>query len=170
MGAPTVGTLATPGKRILARIVDALVMIIVLVPVLVIYSFTVASTTTSSEFGGNDFNSEFSSTELGIGIGSQLGLSFALMLIPAIYEIAFIATKGATPGKMLMKVRVVRETDGQIPGWGPSFMRWLPNLANLCCSLVGLVLLIWSLVNLFANDRRQTPFDLAAHTLVIDVS
>ncbi len=88
----------------------------------------------------------------------------------ALYEIAFIAVKGQTPGKMLLKVRVVRETDGQIPGWGPATMRWVPTLVGLvpCVgSFLSLGLWIWALVNLFSHPKRQTPFDLAAKTVVI---
>ena len=73
--------------------------------------------------------------------------------------------------KMAMKVRVVRHSDGQIPGWGPAFMRWLPNLVGLvpCVgSLLSLGLMIWALVNLFSNPLRQTPFDLAAKTVVVN--
>ena len=82
----------------------------------------------------------------------------------------FVALKGQTPGAMLVKVKVVRLSDGQTPGWGPAVLRWLPNLAGIACSLITLGLYIWGLVNLFSNERRQTPFDMAAKTVVIDVA
>jgi hypothetical protein len=52
-------------------------------------------------------------------------------------------------------------------------MRYVPNLVQLvpCVGgLLGLGLWIWALVNLFANPRRQTPFDLAAKTVVVDAT
>ena len=84
-----------------------------------------------------------------------------------------MAAKGQTPGAMLVKVKVVRLSDGATPGAGPATMRWVPNLVGLipCLGpLLALGLWIWALVNLFSNPLRQTPFDLAAKTVVIDVS
>ena len=52
-------------------------------------------------------------------------------------------------------------------------MRWVPNLVGLVPCLgpfLSLGLWIWALVNLFSNERRQTPFDLAAKTVVIDAA
>ena len=99
-----------------------------------------------------------------LGVGPTLLLSVGLMAIQALYHIAFVALKGQTPGAMVVKVRVVRLSDGQIPGWGPATMRYLPNAVGLipCCvgSLLALGLWIWALVNLFSNERRQTPFQL----------
>ena len=156
--------LAAPGKRILGRIIDWLIIAAVLVPV---YILTVAVGATSSS----------SSDEFGASDGLALGGFFVFMLLATVgqvlYEVGFIAIKGATPGKMLMKVRVVREADGQLPGWGSAFLRWLPNLVGMvpCAgSFLSLGLLIWALVNLFNNPKRQTPFDLAAKTVVIDAS
>lgn len=157
MGLPRQATLAEPGTRILARIVDWLIMVAVLVPLYLIL-----------------IGSASSSIDSGVASGIFFGGSFLLLLMVTVgqvlYEVAFIAVKGQTPGKMLMKVKVVRDSDGQIPGWGPAFMRWVPNLVNLVpCfgGILGLGLIIWALVNLFSNPKRQTPFDLAAGTVVI---
>ena len=161
-GIPTQGTLATPGKRILARIVDWLIMIVVIVPLYLVVIG--ASTGTSSS------DSSGSSLGFGIAFGGLFVLLILVSVGQVLYEVGFIALKGATPGKMLLKVRVVRESDGQIPGWGPAFMRWLPTLVSLVPCVGGLLSLglwIWALVNLFSNPKRQTPFDLAAKTVVV---
>ena len=161
-GIPTQGTLATPGKRILARIVDWLIMIVIVVPLYLVVIGTSTSTSSSDSSGSS------------LGVGIAFGGMFVLLLLVTVgqvlYEVGFIAIKGATPGKMLLRVRVVRESDGQVPGWGPAFMRWLPTLVSLvpCVgSFLSLGLWIWALVNLFSNPKRQTPFDLAAKTIVI---
>ena len=119
---------------------------------------------------------------IGLSAGSDstfgLGLTFGGMFLFAVaatvgqvlYEVAFVAIKGQTPGKMLLKIKVAREVDGQIPGWGPAFLRWVPNLVGLvpCVgSFLSIGLIIWALVNLFSNPKRQTPFDLLANTLVV---
>ncbi len=160
VGAPRQTVLAQPGKRILGRILDWLIMMAVLLP---FYFLLIgASSTTASSDGAPS--------------GLFFGGFFAFMLVATVgqvmYEVAFVAVKGQTPGKMLMKVKVVRDADGQIPGWGPAFLRWAPNLVSLvpCVgSFLSLGLFIWSLVNLFSNPKRQTPFDLAAKTVVIAV-
>lgn len=156
VGLPHRADLAEPGTRIIARIIDWFIMLVVLIP---LYLILIGSA---------------SSIDSGVGSGLFFGGSFLLMLAVTVgqvlYEVAFIAVKGQTPGKMLMKVKVVRDSDGQIPGWGPAFMRWVPNLVNLVpCfgGILGLGLIIWALVNLFSNPKRQTPFDLAAGTVVI---
>lgn len=157
MGLPRQATLAEPGTRILARIVDWLIMAAVLIPLYLILLGS-ASIGTDSAAAGGVFFGGFFVFFLAVTIGQVL------------YEVAFIAVKGQTPGKMLMKVKVVRDSDGQIPGWGPAFLRWVPNLVSLVpCfgSFLSLGLIIWALVNLFSNPKRQTPFDLAARTVVI---
>ena len=164
-GVPTRGTLATPGKRILARIVDWLIMVVVIVP-LYLLVIGVSATSTTSE------SATFSAGD-GVALGGFFLMALLVTVGQVLYEVGFIAIKGATPGKMLLKVRVVRESDGQIPGWGPAFMRWVPTLVGLvpCLgSFLSLGLWIWALVNLFSNPKRQTPFDLAAKTVVIEAS
>ncbi|HEX2705627.1 MAG TPA: RDD family protein, partial [Candidatus Lustribacter sp.] len=66
---------------------------------------------------------------------------------------------------MVMNVKVLRSQDGQLPGFGPSFMRWLiPAAANAVCGL-GIVVY---LSPLFDNSGRvQGWHDKAANTLVV---
>lgn len=121
----------------------------------------------SSETTTTTTNDEIDTAVFG-GFILVLGI---LGILSILYEVGFIAIKGATPGKMLMKVQVVRLADGQVPGWGPSFMRWVLNLITIIPYLGSCVLLvanIWGLVNLFNHPMRQTPFDMIAKTVVID--
>jgi uncharacterized RDD family membrane protein YckC len=158
-GIPAQATLAEPGRRIVGRIIDWLIMAVVLVP---LYLLMVAGSTTAGRSGASD----------GLFLGGFFAFMLAATVGQVMYEVAFVAIKGQTPGKMIMKVKVVRESDGQIPGWGPAFMRWLPSLVGIVPCIGGLLqlgLMIWALVNLFSNPKRQTPFDLAAKTVVIAV-
>jgi uncharacterized RDD family membrane protein YckC len=124
-----------------------------------------ASTSTQvNEFG-------FAEDEMsGAGVVALIGAYAITVVVPILYHIAFVALKGQTPGAMIVKVKVVRLDDGQIPGWGSSVLRWLPNLVQIACGILSLVLYIWALVNLFNDERRQTPFDKAGRTVVIDVA
>ena len=106
-------------------------------------------------------------------IAISLGRSASDQVWPIAYHVVMVALKGQTLGAMAVKVKVVRLSDGETPGWGPAILRWLPNAVGLvpyCGSCLSFGLMIWALVNLFNNERRQTPFDLAAKTVVIDVS
>ncbi|UDY35808.1 RDD family protein [Dermatobacter hominis] len=166
VGLPSNALLASPGKRIGGWLIDWVILVVGLVVVWIIAGVTIAGSSTSqvNEFGLVE------DEMTGGGVVAML-LAYALtLLVPILYQIAFVALKGQTPGAMLVKVKVVRLADGQIPGWGSATLRWLPQLAGIACSLITLGLYIWGLVNLFNNDLRQTPFDLAAKTVVIDAA
>lgn len=109
----------------------------------------------------------------------------------AAYEIAFIAIKGQTPGKMATRIRIVRTGDGAVPGWGASAARWaLPSVVSWATVLawhiwaertatsviVSAILLILlsnaaeGLVyaSFLWHKRRQGWHDMVARTLVIN--
>ncbi|WP_420436101.1 RDD family protein [Candidatus Poriferisocius sp.] len=100
-----------------------------------------------------------------------------LAAIGAIYEIAFIAMKGQTPGKMATRIRVVRADDlfqpewGRPPTWGSSFGRWaLPFLLGLPAwfvPFVGEFLVLLCYLSLVWDRERQGWHDKAARTFVI---
>ncbi len=59
--------------------------------------------------------------------------TLTLLAIGMIYEVALVAVKGQTLGKMLMGITVLRADNGILPGWRRSFKR---------CALPYLLLLI----------------------------
>ena len=82
----------------------------------------------------------------------------------AAYEIAFVALKGQTLGKMATAVKIVRADNGLIPGWGIAAGRWAIQLvAYLLAIIPGLLLhasVAW-------DDGRQGWHDKAVKTLVV---
>jgi uncharacterized RDD family membrane protein YckC len=161
-GLPSSALLASPGKRIGGWLIDFVIVLIINIPVVIVMFLVLAQTSTDSF--GNTYRAD-------LGLGGQLLINLVSTAIWAAYHIGFVAAKGQTPGAMLVKVKIVRLSDGQIPGAGPATMRVVPNLVGLipCLGvLLSLGLWIWALVNLFSNERRQTPFDLAAKTVVIE--
>ena len=66
---------------------------------------------------------------------------------------------GKTPGKMIMKIRVVNK-DGSRPNLGSFFMRWLFGNIDIGCSCVGILFI------LLTKDSQRLG-DLAAGTIVI---
>ncbi|HEY9373555.1 RDD family protein [Streptomyces sp.] len=149
--------LADSGRRILARIIDWL---IIAVPLAIIgIPFNVYERTTDSD----DFGDAISQTSTGSG------LVFQLITIVAYvgYDTVMVARNGQTFGKRLMKMRVAMLNDGSTPPMNASLIRavvlWLPAL--ICCAcLWPLLLLILILVD---KPYKQGLHDKAAKTVVV---
>jgi uncharacterized RDD family membrane protein YckC len=145
--------LANPGKRIVARIIDFVIVVVVTAIPVTIWLLQ------RDDFDDNTFE------------GPGYGLTLLLSIPLALYEIAFVALRGATPGKMAMGITVIRQDGGDPPGWAASARRYVVNLVGLVPGVGGLasiVLLIVSFVFLFTDDRRRTVPDRVASTYVVD--
>ena len=85
------------------------------------------------------------------------GLAILLFFI---YYIVMEATKGATVGKMVMGLKVVKD-DGTPISWSESIIRNLLRIIDgLFAYLVGAII-IWT------NPHNKRLGDIAAHTLVV---
>jgi uncharacterized RDD family membrane protein YckC len=85
------------------------------------------------------------------------------VIVGGIYETAFIASRGQTPGKMALRIKVVRAEAPVPPGLGRAVVRWaVPAVASIV-PLGPLVVYGW----LVWDRRRQGLHDKAARTLVI---
>lgn len=151
LGTGDIVELARPLTRLVARIIDgAIIVLVALIPLLI---------------GIQDFDD--------VTDGS-LGASLALTAIGLVYEVSLVATRGQTLGKMAMKIRIIRAGDGLLPGWDMSTVRWLvpaiPSLVGLvpALGLVGLLSLVVYL-SLTWDKVRQGWHDKAAKTLVVKV-
>jgi uncharacterized RDD family membrane protein YckC len=107
-------------------------------------------------------------------LGAGIGAFFLvwLVIVPLVtigYEVFMIATRGATLGKMAMKIRVVREADGQVPGWGPAFVRWIfpYGVSLVTCGFLGWLVYLSPVFD--QSGRLQGWHDRAAKTLVVRV-
>jgi len=95
-----------------------------------------------------------------------LGVLLALGLA---YRTVMVATRGATLGKMLMRIRVARADDpaGKPPGMLRAALRAVMEMVlPVLPSLLAFLFLINYLLPLF-QPRRQTLHDAAARTIVI---
>lgn len=158
---PGLGTakVATIGQRFLARLIDTLIYLVVFG---LLGALGVASIAGSSEYNPETGMEEPS----GAGIGGFFLMMGVLVIFGLLYELTMIALKGQTLGKMAMGVKVVLEHNGQVPGWGPAFIRAvIPWAANFVCSLIGL--LCYLSVFFDNSGRQQTWYDKAANDLVI---
>ena len=142
VGPASLPSLAPPVARLGARIVDGLIIAAVLTAVV----------------AAGAIDLESSSLET---FPTQL---IAVTLVASlVYETAFIAVRGQTPGKMVLGIRVVRTVDQAVPGWGPAFIRWAIPVAASIVPFGALVVYLW----LLWDRRRQGLHDKAAGTIVV---
>lgn len=149
--------LASPGRRLVARLVD-IAIVVVLVVVLAVVG--IAGLVLGSEAGAE-------ALDLAIFAGFG-GLAFFVVLL-FVYEPTMIALRGQTLGKMAVRIMVVRADDGTVPGWGKSLGRWiLPALLSFIPNVGGLLsLLVY--ISLLWNGDRQGWHDKIGTTVVINV-
>jgi uncharacterized RDD family membrane protein YckC len=163
------GQAADLGQRFLARLIDGFITGAVL---MVFYFIVGALFATSASTLEVDENGQITSGGAAFGAGIGILLLFFFVIAPAIYigyEVWMIATRGATVGKMAMKIKVVRDFDGQIPGWGPSFIRWIfpYGVFVVTCGTLGWLVYLSPVFD--QSGRLQGWHDKAAKTLVVKV-
>jgi len=157
LGNGQVHRLASPGKRLLARIIDVFVLWVGTVALAVL---------------GFGSGAAMAATGTGAGLAAMFGAIFATLLtiivVSIFYEVTMIALKGQTLGKMAMSIRVARADNGDLPGWGKSIGRWaLPMLLGLI-PVIGWIGTLLTYLSLTWDDRRQGWHDKAAATVVIE--
>lgn len=145
------GALAGAGHRLLARIVDA---IVVGLPASILANAVFTSFTS------------YTDGTLEVSAGASLTVT-AIWLI---YEVSMVALKGQTLGKMATRIKVVRAENGGLPEWDHSFRRWAPvgicSIISAWVPPVGfLSLLIY--LSFVWDKKRQGWHDMVGKTLVI---
>ncbi|MFD0164609.1 RDD family protein [Streptomyces decoyicus] len=143
--------LANRGRRLVARIIDA---IIIGVPVSVIMTLIV---------GGVDY---FSTDT--VEAGRQSTVSGVTMLAYLIYDGLMISSRGQTLGKMAMKIRVAMLSNGSTPTAQASWIRaavyTLPEIVPCCGFIFWLVNVLWCT---WDQPYHQCLHDKAAKTVVV---
>jgi uncharacterized RDD family membrane protein YckC len=152
---------ADMGKRLLARIIDGVLVGIVYSVIFTLFFAGGAATVRVDPVTG-ELNSA------GRGFLATLFLAmFILGVIGVLYEVVLIALRGATVGKQLMGIKVVQEGNGALPGWGPSALRWLiPFVGSFLCYIGGIVVYLSPFFD--STKRNQGWHDKVAKTLVVN--
>ncbi|MFI1221704.1 MULTISPECIES: RDD family protein [unclassified Streptomyces] len=151
--------LAEPGKRILARLIDFLIISIPLYLISLPWGGAVDVNGDGDDGFGDAVSNGYS--------GHQLLWSLIGLVVYVAYDTYFTHKDGRTLGKRLLKLRVAMLNDGRVPDTGAALMRavvlWAPAL--LCCPC------LWWLINivLMFTDKpyRQGLQDKAAKTVVV---
>lgn len=158
--------LAEPGKRILARLIDFLIISIPLYLISLPWGGAVEVSDNNGNGNGNGVGDVFSQTYS----GHQLLWSLIGLVVYVAYDTYFTHKDGRTLGKRLLKLRVAMLNDGRVPDTGASFLRavvlWLPAL--LCCPC------LWWLINIVLiftkKPYRQGLQDKSAKTVVVQTN
>ncbi|MEU1348053.1 RDD family protein [Streptomyces sp. NPDC005795] len=152
--------LAEPGKRILARLIDFLIISIPLYLISLPWGGAVEMSDNNNDDNVGDIFAQTYS-------GHQLLWSLIGLVCYVAYDTYFTHKDGRTLGKRLLKLRVAMLNDGRVPDTGSAFLRavvlWVPAL--LCCPC------LWWLINivLMFTDKpyKQGLQDKAAKTVVV---
>ncbi|AJT66826.1 RDD family protein [Streptomyces chattanoogensis] len=146
--------LANRGRRLVARIIDA---IIIGVPVGVIMNLIV---------GWANYTSTSS-----IETSKQATVSGVTMLVYLVYEGLMLTSRGQTVGKMAMKIRVAMLANGAVPagqaGWIRAAVYTLPEIVPCCGFVFWLVNVLWCT---WDKPYQQCLHDKAAKTVVVSTA
>jgi uncharacterized RDD family membrane protein YckC len=128
--------LAEPGQRIVARLIDFAI------------SFVAGGLIAAAIISGS---------------AGAIGLLLIVGVLGILYEVAFTALKGGTPGKLIMGIGVQTESGELPPGWTPAIMRWILTAIPFVSTIVFIV----SLIFLFSDAQHRTVPDRVARTFVV---
>lgn len=152
--------MASMTQRLIARILDGVVLSVVLGILMGIAIAIIAGAASVDDGSG---------TAAGVGFLGFIGLITLAMIIVYAYEAVMVGFWGATVGKMIMKVKVVKPRNGEVPGIGAGIVRYLiPGLCALVPFVGWLGTLACYVSPTFDNSgRRQGWHDKVANTVVV---
>lgn len=138
--------------RVLASIIDTVMIIIILVPIMaLIYGVNYMSTESMS--GGVSYSASSYSFEGG-------GNFILNYILPAVIVLAFWIYKSATPGKMLTKLTIVDAKTGKKPTKGQFILRYLGYFVSSFIFCLGFIWIAF-------DKKKQGWHDKIAGTVVI---
>lgn len=158
-GAKAPAEFATPGSRLLARLIDGIIGVPVVVVLYLLASEAVATFITIDS--------------IGILILLIMLPVFIMMIIGVVvsfvYEVPLIAVKGQTVGKMVMKIKVVPADDSLEVGFKKSLVRWIVPQSMGVVPIVGSIPALLGYAWIIWDTEHQGWHDKAAKTYVIKV-
>lgn len=142
--------IASPGRRLGGFIIDALILSAVALLLMPILGFDLDLNDPDSFDNASRFR-------------------LANLVVAGVYSVAFVSIRGQTPGKILVRTKVVDATTRQIPSITAAVIRYAVPVAvtfvPVIGGLLGLLVYAW----LLWDPQRQGIHDKAANTLVVTV-
>ncbi|MXZ76797.1 MAG: RDD family protein [Acidimicrobiia bacterium] len=143
-------SLASPLRRLGARLIDAVIYFIVIFIVAIVLVL------------GFDVDSDDS------GVAYTLAIAGLGAVIGILYEVTLIATRGQTLGKMATGIVVIRSDNGALPGWGKATRRWiLPAVLGFIPNPIGGLVVLVVYLSLTWGRNYQGWHDKVAGTYVV---
>jgi uncharacterized RDD family membrane protein YckC len=96
-------------------------------------------------------------------LGTSGGSGVGILLSLAYYTYFEGGSKGQTPGKAALGIRVVDLSGGGSIGYGRAFIRWIGRFVSAIVFLLGYFWMLW-------DKERQTWHDKFANSVVVPVS
>ena len=159
-----------PWKRIVARIIDAIALGIVNAIL-----GGILLTVSASDCAGSIFSGDFDCTP---SAGAYILYGIVVTAISGAYYILTTAYLGATPGKMVFGLKVIKQ-DGSAVDMQAAAMRWVLDGAivaisilpigagRILASLAALGVGIYNLVLLLTDERQVNLYDKIGKTYVV---
>jgi len=143
---------APHGGRLVAYIIDTILISVILIVALLVAAPLLANGSTTTESG----------RVTSLGATAPLGFLLVLIgfLVAFLYFPFFWARGGQTPGMRPFSLRVVRDRDGTSFGWGTALLRLVGLYVAAAVFYIGF---IW----IFIDKRRRGWQDLIAGTVVV---
>lgn len=155
----TVRPLASPGKRLVARLLDLAVVTFLTLTAAAVVMWDILRRHTAATI------TEHTSSDTAAWMAAVTLL--ILIAVDLVYEVALVAVRGQTLGKMAMGIAVARVDTGGVPGWGKALGRWaVPSLVVLIPA-VGELVTIVVYMSLVWDTHFQGWHDKAVDTVVI---
>jgi uncharacterized RDD family membrane protein YckC len=171
--------LASPGSRLVARLVDiaALLALNVLVNGWFIWQYAREVAPVYREMNRRLADGRPIFEDLPQASSQAGSLQIVIILLAAAlwfaYEVPALANTGQTPGKRLLGIKVVRIESTDRLGFGRSLRRWntlgLPTLFWSCCGLGLLIQFVDCLFVAIDRPLRRALHDRSALTVVVHV-
>jgi len=141
---------ASFGARLIAYIVDSLLLgIVIVILTLVLVPVLAGTSSGDGEVSGAGM------TALTVWIG-------VIVLITLLYFPFFWQRSGQTPGMRMLNIRVVKDADGSRLGWGSAILRYVGFFIDSI--IFGLPIgFLWALF----DSRRRAWHDLIGGTVVV---
>ncbi len=156
--------------RLLAQIIDTILLTIFFIPMG--YIFPAANKTVPPEvmeamhqhnqgtLPPEQLNSILAPYFLNDLLPNILAVAFLQLIIVGVIFVIFWKKKGTTPGKAILKLKVVDADTLQNPSMMQSFIRFIGYLVCMLTLMFGFMLVMF-------NKRRRGLHDIMANTLVI---
>jgi uncharacterized RDD family membrane protein YckC len=81
------------------------------------------------------------------------GLATLVGLAIGVYFAYLVGTTGQSPGKQVLKIKIVRDADGQLLGFGTALLRQIAHLLDAWSLLIGYLWPLWDKKNQTFADK-----------------